>query len=770
MSLLPADPSDFHGAFAQLHTGVQRQLWRMQWTHLRPLQVQSIHGILGGTQPVLIAAATAAGKTEAAFLPILSQLAAQRDLEAVKPSVRVLYVGPLRALINDQFERLEELCEHLEIPVHRWHGDVGATAKRKLIEKPGGVLLLTPESLESLFVNRSHHLPSLFGGLEFVVIDELHAFLGTERGRQLLSLLARLEITCEVSPRRIGLSATLGKVGREDIESDYQVARRFLSPTELERVLLIEDLAQKGLGYRIYSHLAPADTEPEDDELAVERLIATDIAKHFTGITSLIFANARGDVEAYADLCQQMMPNEIRVHHGSLARDIRQETEERLKEAGKNRAITAFCSSTLELGIDLGDVTAVGQIGAPPKVAALKQRIGRSGRGEDQTRVMRVYLPLSEPAPDDDILERLYLPLLQTVAATELLLEGWVEPANEAHCDLSTLTQQCISVIAQTGGLQAAELYRQLCDEGAFDQIEPQLFARLLRALGAADVIEQTPTGDLILGLRGERIRQSRDFYAVFLTPEEYSLFHEGRLLGQLPITWAPQPGEHLVFAGRRWLVTSLDESRRQIYVASAVGSKRPNFEGDAGETHDRLREKMREVLLSRQEFPYLDSVGSRLLERARTEAKLANLAERWFLRLAEQRTLLFLWAGDRVQDTIRCLLMAAGANIDGGHGGQGVALFARHGEDELRELVAQALAIPADPRQLAEMLPGKRRRKYDVLLPEVLLEEGLGRDWLDLASARALLARILTAERGLDAFENPARRLEARDLWQLGE
>jgi ATP-dependent Lhr-like helicase len=193
-------------AFDRLAPGVQRQLWRMGWSHLRPLQVQAIHALLDHEAPVLLSAATAAGKTEAAFLPILS--ARYQRFTWLRP---VLYVGPLRALINDQFSRLEELCEHLDIPVHRWHGDVGAAAKKKLIERPGGVLLLTPESLESLFINRSPHLSALFRGLHFVVIDELHAFLGTARGRHLQSLLARLEGVCEIPPRRVGLSATLGK-------------------------------------------------------------------------------------------------------------------------------------------------------------------------------------------------------------------------------------------------------------------------------------------------------------------------------------------------------------------------------------------------------------------------------------------------------------------------------------------------------------------------------------------------------------------------------
>jgi ATP-dependent Lhr-like helicase len=168
--------------------------------------------------------------------------------------------------------------------------------------------------------------------------------------------------------------------------------------------------------------------------------------------------------------------------------------------------------------------------------------------------MMRVYLVLQEPSPDDDVFARLQLPLIQTIAATELMLQGWVEPPEQADYDLSTLTQQIMSVIAQTGGAAAEDIYRRLCRDGAFPAVDTLLFAKLLRCLGAQDVIEQTPTGELILGLLGERIRQKRDFYAVFLTPEEFSVLHQGQVLGQLPITWLPPPGEHLLLpdgAGR---------------------------------------------------------------------------------------------------------------------------------------------------------------------------------------------------------------------------
>jgi len=192
-------------AFQRLNPIIQEELYRMKWTALRSIQVDAIHEIIGGNKHLIISANTAGGKTEAAFLPILSEI-----VEDHKSSVRALYVGPLKALINDQFRRLEELCERAEIPVHKWHGDVGQSKKHQVLKSPGGVLLITPESIESLFINHPDKLDRLFSHLSFIVIDEMHAFLGTERGAQLRSLLARLTQRANHHVRIIGLSATLG--------------------------------------------------------------------------------------------------------------------------------------------------------------------------------------------------------------------------------------------------------------------------------------------------------------------------------------------------------------------------------------------------------------------------------------------------------------------------------------------------------------------------------------------------------------------------------
>jgi ATP-dependent helicase Lhr and Lhr-like helicase len=210
-----SDPTS--SGFYRLHEQVQRWIWEQRWTELRDIQEQAIVPILSGNTDLIIAAATAGGKTEAAFLPIFSKLA-ESSTSITQPGIQVLSLSPLKALINDQHYRLSELGERLEIPVHAWHGDVDSGRKQRLLKKPVGILLITPESLEAMFTGRGHDLNRIFAALQYVVVDELHSFIGTERGQQLRSLLHRLEKALDRRIPRIGLSATLGEMG---LAKDY---------------------------------------------------------------------------------------------------------------------------------------------------------------------------------------------------------------------------------------------------------------------------------------------------------------------------------------------------------------------------------------------------------------------------------------------------------------------------------------------------------------------------------------------------------------------
>ncbi|HNQ22141.1 MAG TPA: DEAD/DEAH box helicase [Phycisphaerae bacterium] len=729
----------------------------MGWKELRPIQVDAIRIVLTTDRPVVISAETAAGKTEAAFLPVLSRISSEPT-----GSVRAMYVGPLRALINDQFRRVEDLCNYLDMPVCRWHGDVGGSNKNRLLSTPGGILLITPESLESLFVNRSSQLLGLLGGLRFVVIDELHAFLGSERGLHLQSLLARLRHgpTAGRPPfRTLALSATLG---------DLSAAREFLDRDDPQAVTVIESPPEgKELRFRLHAYLAGAqqgeagrgDTS-DQAEVAPMRLLAEDIVEHCRERTNLVFTNSKGDLEIYADLCREIvdrerLPVQFLVHHGSLSKEIREDTEVELKSG---RPCTVLCSSTLELGIDIGDVRMVGQVGPPWSAVSFKQRLGRSGRRDGQPRVGRLYVVCRDPGSEGSLLDRLHLELVQSIAVTELLLTGWVEPLGPALCDLSTLTHQIISVIAETGGLRAAGLHERLCRSGPFRAIEPPVFASLLRALGEKDVVEQTPEGDLILGLLGERIRAERDFYAAFQNPAEFAVLHGQQAIGTLPLRFVPNVGEHLILAGRRWKITLVELERAEIHVSPAAGRKRPLFLGGPGEVHNRIRQHMREVLTAQTEYAYLCPTAAGLLACARAAAHESGVTIRPLLRLATRSALWFTWIGTRAQRTL--LAQLARLNVEACDRGVAIEIAASLGD--CWEIIAQLMACEADALVTAAHVQPKERRKYDSLLPPGLLDRGIAADLLDVPAAHEACRVALAA--GRDGFGCAPSRAEAGD------
>ena len=324
-------PAAASQAFDLLAEPVRRWVYDQGWQTLRDAQEAAIPVLLAGTDDVIIAAATAAGKTEAAFLPICSRLATDA---APEPGVRVLYVAPLKALINDQFNRLSGLCERLEIPVHRWHGDVPGSKKSAVLKRPDGILLITPESLEALFVVRGRAVGTLLAGLQYVVVDELHAFLGTERGAQLRSLMHRVELAIRRRVPRVGLSATLG---------DMSLAADALRPGEAENVQCIrlrqggQELSVQVRGYLTSPPQASREDDEEPDQPANRR---RPLSAPCAGRTTSCSPTPAADVELYAarlrDMCEAAgAPNEFFPHHGNLSRELREDVEAALKDPGR---------------------------------------------------------------------------------------------------------------------------------------------------------------------------------------------------------------------------------------------------------------------------------------------------------------------------------------------------------------------------------------------------------------------------------------------------
>ena len=712
-------------SFSRLHPGVQKWIWDKGWTALHPIQEEAAKPILGGETDVIIAAATAGGKTEAAFLPILSKIA-----ENPTGSIRCLCVSPLKALINDQFNRLEQLSEYSEVSVHRWHGDVPSSKKQKLLKKPSGILIITPESLEALFVRRGPRIPTLFAGLNFIVIDELHAFIGRERGRQLQSLLHRVELTIRRTIPRIGLSATLG---------DMNMASEFLRPARGEEVVRIvsenegQEIKIQLRGYlRTPPRLSRKEVQvayAEGREIQPEDVFTGDILditehlfRKLRGTDNLIFANSRQTVEELSDCLRRKslkmrIPNEFLPHHGSLSKELREDAESLVK--GKEKPGNIVCTTTLELGIDIGDVASIAQIGTPHSVSSMRQRLGRSGRRDGKAAVMRIYVIENEITPETPLQDALRAELVQSIAMVNLLLGKWNESPTAEMLHLSTLVQQVLSLTAQYGGVSAKDAWRILCQSGPFKGVDSSMFATLLRELGRRDLITQTHDGEIVIGHTGEKIVDHFDFYSSFMTPEEFRLVTAGRVLGSLPIVEPVTEGMSLIFGGCRWKILNIDFNRKIIDLQPAAGGIPPKFSSGGGLIDDKIREEMFLLYCSKQMPVYLNAGAQSLLAEGRDNFERSGLARQSLLQVGKD-VLIFPWKGDRILGTLKLQLTLCGFDVSN----EGIALLVlKTSTNSVRShLRILAESGPADPMNLVKAVKNKETEKYDHYLPAELL------------------------------------------------
>ena len=729
--------------FERLHEQVRRWVWDQGWTDLRDIQEQAINPILDGGRDVIIAAATAGGKTEAAFLPVCSKL-----VQVSGSGVRALYVSPLKALINDQFDRLDRLCERLEIPVHRWHGDVPSSQKRQLLSDPSGILLITPESLEALFVLRGTAISRMFNGLDFVVIDELHSFIGTERGQQLRSLLSRLERVVRRRIPRIGLSATLGDMERA---AEFLRGGKSLPCDILQSSATTQEVRLQVRGYRV----TPAEPDTQRDGAAVDPLddaavpmIGAHLFEVLRGKDNLVFANSRRNVEIYADSLRRMsetarVPNEFWPHHGSLSRELREHAEAVLKDSATPASVV--CTTTLEMGIDIGSVATIAQIGAPPSVAGLRQRLGRSGR-RGEPSVVRIYIEEPELEPDSSPQDCLRAELVEAIALVRLLIMKWCEPPNAGALHLSTLVQQVLSLIAQYGGATASDAWRVLCRDGAFPPVEDHVFVQLLRQLGAHDLVVQSSDGTLLLGEKGERIVNHYSFYSAFVTPEEYHLVSHGHELGTLPISHPLSNGSYVIFAGQRWRVLSVDVERRIVDLEPSPAGRAPRFSGGSGEVHERVRQEMKSIYESTDVPPFLDNIAATLLEEGRAAYSRYRLAQSPLIEYGD-RVAIFCWAGDRVMDTLLVELRERELAVE--RDGIAIVVNGISISSLIPHLRAMAAQGPADAEQLAGTVANKLTEKHHVFLGEDLLSVDYASSRLDPDGAWHAAVRLAACSSG---------------------
>lgn len=705
-------------SFDLLDERVRRWIWRQGWTSLKDIQENAIPAVLTGNSDVIISASTAGGKTEAAFLPILTSI-----LQNGKSfGYQVLYVSPLKALINDQYRRLSDMTSEMGIDVIPWHGDINVARKTRSLKNPNGIIIITPESLESFLINRERFVMGALSSLQYVVIDELHSFIGTERGKQLQSLLSRIEHITRRRVPRIAMSATF---------SDYDTVKYYLrNDGSMPCIIPPQGESNHEIKILVKEYVSSKNTD-------VTTPISKEIFNNLRGSNNLVFTNSRGIAEEFAvqlsDMCEEKnVPNEFRVHHGSISK-LERESIERDLQRGEH-PITALCTSTLELGVDIGKVKSIAQIGTAISVSGLRQRLGRSGR-RDEPSILRVF---SIEGYDGGLLYDLRCNLVQNIAIIELMREHKYETSAINRCHFSTLIQQILAVIAQFGGFYPKDGWMLLCQNGAFKNVTPEVFLKLLRSLGENKVISQLNTGQIVVGKFGEKILKSPDFYVAFVSPIDLTVIDKANAKRIGMIQHIPEIGNVIILSGQRWLVESFDEATSKIYVSYIKSGGAARFAGESIDIDRIIVEKMREIYLSDTIYPYLDdrTKTKEHLNQSRLFFHHHNLGETAFLQYGNE-TFFFNWAGTKANRTL-ALLAQYCLNKSCDSDSFYVSNLTKENIESLRQ------ANKPDIVELASMLPRDRKifQKYDYLLSDELLNIEYAKTYLDIETINNLSSR----------------------------
>lgn len=572
------------GGFDRLHSAIQYHVVNsLGWPGLRPLQEQAVAPLLDGNHALLIAP-TAGGKTEAAMLPVLSRM-----LSEEWRSISVIYVCPIKALLNNLEPRLSYLAGLLGRSVQVWHGDIGQGDKARVERELPDILLTTPESLEGILIGSRRDHRRLLGNVRCVVVDEVHAFAGDDRGWHLLALLERLRAVGAPLEQRIGLSATVG------------------DPAEL-----LEWLAGHAGGA---STLVRIEAPPAEVDLTVDYAgsvanAAILISQLYVGEKRLVFCDSRAKVEELA-LALRTMDVDVFVSHAALSADTRRQAEQAFAER-QNCVIVA--TSTLELGLDVGDLDRVIQIDAPTSVASFLQRLGRTGRRSGSRRNMLFIATTREG-------------LLETMAITRLFRRGYVEPVLPPPMPCHVMLQQLFAMLVEHGREMDESTFIDVleCVPGFADIIADAWPAMREHLIAEAFLVKVGMR--LGLGPRAERKFQGKglaDLCVSFESPRAFAAMHGNVLLGQVdPLSLASnsEGPRILALGGRSWRVTSTDWARARLHVVPSDDKGSSRWMGTGRGASRVLSQEVREILAAEE----LDA-GAVLSQRAGT--RLAELQE----------------------------------------------------------------------------------------------------------------------------------------------
>jgi ATP-dependent Lhr-like helicase len=614
-------------SYQLLSEPIRKYIRDKRWESLRPIQAAAISKIISTDDNYILASHTASGKTEAAFLPILSKT----DFKRI--GVQVLYVSPLIALINDQFFRIEEICKDLEIKVTKWHGEANKSLKMNLIKEPSGIVLITPESIEAMFVNAPYNISTLFGNLSYIVIDEIHSFLGADRGLQLMSLLYRIQQVNKTRIVIIGLSATIGN-------DNYIEAKRLTGEIENTKILLDRTKKETEAKFKYFFNSTA--------ELSLDLL--KDLYKETCSHKVLIFPNSRGRTEEIAvklrKISERVNGHKFYYsHHSSVDKEIR-ESIEHFAKSNERFNFCISCTSTLELGIDIGTVDKIVQIDSTHSVASLVQRIGRSGRKEGEKSIVNIY------ATDK-------WSLLQSLACWLLYKSDFLEPIQTAKRPYDILMHQMLSIVKQLSGCPQNELIKRLKTNYAFQSIEEPELNDLIEEAIKSDFLELIQK-ELILGIEGENIVNTKEFYSVFKTEPNFKVIHSGKKIGDIPFSPQVKIDENLLLAAKIWKIVDIDFRGEKIFVIPARDGKKPMFFGGGGNIHSKIREDMLRILKSTEIYHELNENSSSVLDELRSDFKrfkIIDFANDRPLVQKEGKLLVYTFTGSKINKSLYFLI-----------------------------------------------------------------------------------------------------------------
>lgn len=696
-------------AFARFPPRLQQAIVaRLGWTALRPVQELAGEAILDGKN-VVVLAPTAGGKTEASIFPVLGSF-----LERPAESVGAIYIAPIKALLNNQEERLGTYTEMVGLRRFVWHGDVRDAERKRFSREPAELLMTTPESLEVMLISPRVSTRRLFADLRFVIIDEVHALCGTDRGAHLMSVIERVARSTENDVQRIGLSATVGNA---------EAILAWLQGTSRRPRQVIDPPKQPSKRQIAILH------RPSVPELA------RDAAQQAKGKKSLFFCQSRALTETVAEH-MRAGGMEVFVHHSSVSLEERMAAEASFHR-GMNVCIA--CTSTLELGIDVGDLDAVFQANAPSTVSSFMQRMGRTGRRPGTIANTTFFCESAEA-------------VLQAVALVELGRAGWVESIPPRARCWPVLVHQLFAMALQLGGVSAERCWEQLCRVPDFRGIRREEFDRLIaHLLGDRYLFESG--GLLSLGERAERVYGRKNFfelYAVFSSPVLYTVkTGTGREIGSLEQDFVDRLVEEMtsfLLGGRAWTAERIDHSERVVHVREAPRGKKPSWGGFLPQMLGlELCQAMRRVLVEDASYPYLHPAAAVALGELREELGALLRREARPVQVEAGTARWWTFAGGRINHTLKYGLEVIGGwkvvadNVQLRVEGDGVT----HGAiDAVAERMAGEGFWQDEGiwRAILARLPEYRLSKFQQALPEALAVELVGAYLLDAQGTRAYL------------------------------